>query len=379
MTQSKIDADDDENDGVQEPPRQRPRLTFGTSEHSPGLPDDDWSPSIAPAGPSPTQEPDGGEPTLLQPPADIPVPGDDEDMQPPLPEDGHEQPQGLTLDSPVGASTVDAILDETEPSREPSAANAVVNTPRAHDPPADRVLPPAPTTLDSITASYYEPVHAEDFASRRRRINQQETMSLFGPARPRPPDRQSVPYPSTRSSTTSSAEVQPANAEMPTPPVNMEMNQLMEEALTVMDLDPDGLPEGWYVDEQGYFQTVANPSDWWEVKSGCLIRHHVVPRRNLYVVRKDPKCPVDLDCLDRIRVTMMKDAPGNYLTVTDCGIDTVQDYTNNAWTGVTIFQINGKTRKGYGGETAKPICNASGQDFAEPSQEEGFLRCLNPF
>ena len=216
---------------------------------------------------------------------------------------------------------------------------------KARDPPPVRVLPPAPTTLDSITASYYEPVHAEDFATRRRRLSQQETMSLFGPARPRPPDQQDGPSTSTRPSTTPPAAVQPASSEVPVPPVDMEMNQLMEEALTVMDLDPDGLPEGWYVDEHGYFQTVATPSDWWEVKSGCLIKHHVVPRRNLYVARKDPKCLVDLDCLDRIRVTMMKDAPGNYLTVTDGGTDTFQDYTNNAWTGVTIFQINGKTRK----------------------------------
>ena len=136
----------------------------------------------------------------------------------------------------------------------------------------------------------------------------------------------------------------------------------MEEALTVMDFDPDGLPEGWYVDEQGYFQTSANPTDWWEVKSGCLIRHHVVPRRNLYVVRQDPKCPVDVDCLDRIRVTMMKDAPGNYLTLTDGGVDTAQDYTNNAWTGVTIFQLNGKTRKEMGMVVRQP--NRSGTQVA---------------
>lgn len=76
---------------------------------------------------------------------------------------------------------------------------------------------------------------------------------------------------------------------------------------------------------------------------------------------------------------MMKDAPGNYLTVTDCGIDTVQDYTNNAWTGVTIYQINGKTRKEMAMVVRQPNRSATQVAFAEPSQEEGFLRCLNPF
>ena len=62
-------------------------------------------------------------------------------------------------------------------------------------------------------------------------------------------------------------------------------------------------------------------------------------------VRNDPKLPVDVSCLDRIRVTMMKDAPGSYATVTDDGSTTSQQWISTAWTGVTIFQINGKTRK----------------------------------
>ena len=307
--------DDDED--VQEPPLQRPRLTFGDDQQSLGLSDCDYSPSTNPAEPSPPPF-DDTEPTLLQPPAAIgtavPIPLDDADLQQPQqpdpglvqPDPGFAQPQDLTLDSPVGDSVVDALLDETEPSREPSAANTVVNTPNARE---AHGLPPGPASLDSMTASYYEPVADEDFASRRRRFNQQETMS-FGPARPRSVDRQDGPYTTSSRPTTSTTPTGQADeVSAPTPPINREMNQVMDEALAVMDFDPAGLPEGWYVDDQGHFQTDSNPSDWWEVRSGCLIRHHVVPRRNLYVVRSDPKCPVDLDCLDRIRATMMKDAP----------------------------------------------------------------------
>ena len=320
--------EDDEE--VQEPPRQRPRLTFEDDLPSTGLMDDDCDYSPTTIG-APENVPDPGgvgsglgleEPTLLQPPVDVanlPVPDTD---------DEHPEPPVMELDSPVGESTVDALLDETEPSQEPSAANTVVNTPTARQP--SQPLP-APMVLDSITASYYEPVHVEDFASRRRRVDQQETMSVFGPARPRPPTRAHGPYAPAGGSDP------PSGAAAPQPPVNSE--------LMVMDLDPEGLPEGWYIDEHGYFQTTSTPCDWWEVRSGCLIRHHVVPRRNLYVLKKDPKCPVDLKCLDRIRVTMMKDAHGNIGQMHDCGDSAVQDWTSTTWTGVTIFQINGETRR----------------------------------
>ena len=168
--------EDDEE--VQEPPRQRPRLTFEDDLPSTGLMDDDCDYSPTTIG-APENVPDPGgvgsglgleEPTLLQPPVDVanlPVPDTD---------DEHPEPPVMELDSPVGESTVDALLDETEPSQEPSAANTVVNTPTARQP--SQPLP-APMVLDSITASYYEPVHVEDFASRRRRVDQQETMSVF--------------------------------------------------------------------------------------------------------------------------------------------------------------------------------------------------------
>ena len=338
--------DDDEDDAVQEPPRERPRLTFGDDHSSLGLLDDDYSPSVAPALPDSTPDLQEAEPTLLQPPSDvienIPVPeSEDEHGGPPVEPLPAPQPP-MELDSPVGGSTVDAILDETEPSQEPSAANTVVNTPSAQ---RLQQIPSAPIALDPVTASYYEPATEEDFASRRRRYNQQETLS-FGPARARPYNRHVGPYSSNDGQDTTSTAGPSLNpVDAPIPPVNPEVDQLMNEALAVMDFDPSGLPEGWYVDEQGYFQTTSNPCDWWEVRSGCLIRHHVVPRHNLYVVKKDPKLPVDVSCLDNIRVTMMKDAPGSYATVTDDGSTTSQQWISTAWTGVTIFQINGKTRK----------------------------------
>ena len=85
-----VDLLDEET--VPEPPLRRPRLTFedgnGNGElTSPGLADEDYSPSLAPQSP-----------TLLQPPADVPVP---EDMD-------------LELDIPSAEPMIE--VDETEPN-----------------------------------------------------------------------------------------------------------------------------------------------------------------------------------------------------------------------------------------------------------------------
>ena len=44
-----------------------------------------------------------------------------------------------------------------------------------------------------------------------------------------------------------------------------------------------------------------------------MIRHHVVPRRHFYILRDDPKCPIDRSCLDTLRVTVVRDPSGYQL------------------------------------------------------------------
>ena len=48
-----------------------------------------------------------------------------------------------------------------------------------------------------------------------------------------------------------------------------------EHAFQVTELQAHGLPQGWSFD--GYFHLDKRPRDYWEVKAGCLIRHHLVP------------------------------------------------------------------------------------------------------
>ena len=50
-------------------------------------------------------------------------------------------------------------------------------------------------------------------------------------------------------------------------------------ACDIEDLEHTALPPGWHV-KGGYIVLNDTSKDYWEVKAGCLIRHHVVPRRS---------------------------------------------------------------------------------------------------
>ena len=181
---------------------------------------------------------------------------------------------------------------------------------------APRPRPP----LDAITAELYETVEGETFAQRRARLNRQETLS-FAPMRSRH---------------VSHAEaVAPYEAQHPptAPPPHSG--------------DAKMIPNGWYMDEHGYLQLHDKTTDFWELKSGCLLRHHVVPRRGRLHLDHLPKdCPVKPDQLDSVRVTLIHQNGGKSRLCTDDGYDSSPPPdVKNTWTGVTIFQLNGSVRK----------------------------------
>ena len=72
------------------------------------------------------------------------------------------------------------------------------------------------------------------------------------------------------------------------------------------DIDTSQLPEGWGFDEFGYFQLTENVKDFWEVKAGCLIRHHISPRRRMFFLQDVKDVPVNPELLDAVRVTVMR-------------------------------------------------------------------------
>ena len=258
-------------------------------------------------------------------------------------------------DTPVDGDTPPLHMqgDETdgqvpffvEPSREPS--------PKTPQPPR---LPQA-AQLDPVTASYYEPATAEEFRAHRRRLEQQETM-FFGPIRGR----------MFQSPTATSSSAMPAPPRPPDthgagpysePPKEEDHGLSVSEhgnlghgfsAFDIDDLEYTALPPGWHV-EDGYIVLNDTSKDYWEVKAGCLIRHHVVPRRtqfdiNSISLRDKEHLPVPVDKLDNSRVTVCQ-GPSDVKHLCDNTHDPSKAF-DKPWIGCTIFQINGDTRKDMG-------------------------------
>ena len=298
---------DSESEHEMAPPRRRARLTVEPSTAPSTGPMALEAPE-APAAPSATPAPNG----------DPGVPGTS-DYEPTEP--GNEpvtEPAGI----PIGS---DASL--AEPSEEPpvpSARPTPTPTPKAATRPA----------LDPATASLYEPAGPETFQQQRLRLNRQETLS-FAPWRNRR-DPPVGPYPAQAPATANTS-----TADRPSE------GTALDHGFTVSDIDVSQLPQGWRMDEEGYLSLTDRVSDYWEVKAGCLVRHHLVPRRGRMNITSLPKdCPVPLEALDRIKVTMVHQQHGKSRLHTDDGTDSSPPPdTQHAWTGCTIFQLTGETRK----------------------------------
>ena len=261
-------------------------------------------------------------------------------------------------------NTPDVEVTSGEPSREPSPMHSetpqgLPHTQPDHLQPDSATMPTPPSTtspsqpppsqssqpphLDPLTASLYQPATDEDFRAHRLRFEQQETMS-FGPFRRRreaaqqgPPTAHGTsPYP-----TSSATEAK----ETPADP-NASLS-----AFDIDDIEVTALPPGWKL-EHGYITLDDKVKDYWELKAGCLIRHHAIPRRAAF----DPRAlsgrdvehmPVPLSRFDPVRVTVRKDH--NLIQhTTDHISDGHYTLSKKPWTGCTIFQLNGDTRKEVG-------------------------------
>ena len=72
------------------------------------------------------------------------------------------------------------------------------------------------------------------------------------------------------------------------------------------DITGDDLPQGWHVDSDGAFVLKDVLHDFWEVRAGCLIPHHITPRRNTMSVNDYKDVPIEPKFLDPVRITMMR-------------------------------------------------------------------------
>ena len=312
---------------ILEPPLQRRRLGPVDETVLPPLPDvmpEDVSP--VPTSPASNMVPEDIEPLEIDDESNdfLPVPAAvPPQAELPQPAEHHQQavlpqPAELPLQHELPQPGVPAeSLDE--PNMEPP------HPPTPAGPPATQ----AEFQLDPATAALYEPAEPESFRGMRRRFDNQET-AIFGPLR-RLRQQQAAPY----------QERQP-------PPHFPDDPENVNHAFVVEDIQTDALPSGWRMDESGYLQLDVNrPKDFWELRAGCLIRHHILPRRRLHSAKDERDCPVPLDKLDPVRVTMKKLPDGQIKVLTDNGHHLYSN-TKEAWTGVTVYQLNGPTRKEYG-------------------------------
>jgi len=119
-------------------------------------------------------------------------------------------------------------------------------------------------------------------------------------------------------------------------PPSTDAEDISGAAFYINGVDCAELPPGWIMDEEGYFQMSEKMHDFWEVKAGCLIRHHVKPRRGLFSVSECTDLPIDPQVLDPIRITLKYGPDGTIETIKDNG--TENHFAKKAWLGLTICE-----------------------------------------
>ena len=112
---------------------------------------------------------------------------------------------------------------------------------------------------------------------------------------------------------------------------------LFGQVFTVEEVDPSQLPDGWSIHADGY----------WEIRAGCLLRHHVIPQRHLFRISDVGDAPIPSDNLDFVRATLVQHPNGGQQVLNDDGLNNGCPIATR-WTGITIFQIRGATRKELG-------------------------------
>eukprot|EP00435_Cladocopium_sp_Y103_P015118 s670_g3.t1 len=91
-------------------------------------------------------------------------------------------------------------------------------------------------------------------------------------------------------------------------------------AFQAEDISPDGLPADWHFKpETGYSELRPGTvnRDFWETKAGCLLRHHVHPRKTLFDPHGFNDILIPVEKLDSTRVTVHRTIDGQIASFTD--------------------------------------------------------------
>ena len=307
----------DDPDDPQEPPRQRRRLLpFPHLDSEETQLDFEYEPSIAP-------QLDLENELLISP------------TSPAVPEDISDSPiepgDPMLADAPLDLASV-PVLGSNLPADLPQDSVPVPGIP----PEPATSEPPAQPVLDPALAQLYAPAApGEDFLRARRRVDLQETLS-FRPVR-QPPHVRPDPYDRPDLPSGDRPGGHPGDSD----------DALFGQVFTVEDVDPAQLPDGWTIHSDGCFYLTNVPRDFWEVRAGCLLRHHVIPRRQLFRVTDAGDAPFPESDLDFVRSTLVQHPNGGQRILNDDGLSNGCP-TQSRWTGITVFQVKGSTRKELG-------------------------------
>ena len=242
-----------------------------------------------------------------------------------------------TMSPPPVPGDIDGLSElSQEPSEEPPIRTTRPHTPSAQQRP----------TLDPATAELYESAPAETFQQQRHRFNR------------RAHGASPCPEPTT---TTES------NPNLPQLPPE----QLAGQGFYLENLDTTSFPHGWHMDEQGYLQLDDRVTDYWGLKAGCLIRHHLIPRRGRMHIDQLPKdCPVAVEQLDKLKITLVHQHDGKSRLYTDDGtVTTPPEGTTGTWTGAPVFQLSGETRKEMAMYTGTHLVRNSARQVAKEQKK----------
>ena len=81
-------------------------------------------------------------------------------------------------------------------------------------------------------------------------------------------------------------------------------------------------------------------------------------------------CPVQLDQLDHIKITMVHQADGKSRLFTDDGtVTTPPEGISGAWTGTTVFQLTGDTRREMAMYTGTHLIRTSARQVAKDQKK----------
>ena len=226
----------------------------------------------------------------------------------PLPADDDDDNAFDDNDQPPDQTYAEALS-------QPTPASSVQPADHGRNAPPEP-LPPMPT---SVSVAYGPPPPKESFRHHRARLDRQETLPFM-----------SLPSESSRDRSRS----------------RHGDDERVDHAFSVDIVsgtndhgEPyDYLPSGW-IFQDGTLQ-LEPIHDWWEIRQGSLIRHHVVARDTRFHPAETGDCPVPLDYIKKVRLTVA----GNHKH-SDRWKHDEAPVTMAYWTGRTVFKLLPRWKK----------------------------------